>query len=252
MDIYDSHYYISPSRRYLTLAGACLLAILLIWGPLDTIWPLSLAAIGMDMMCTFFHEIGHSVFSWLFGYPSLPSFDFQHGGGMEYHLDRVPFFEWGLMGAAAYGVWFIARLHMGFGIAAGVLFLLYAAAMFSEFHNVIVLFMGNGAEIAIGSFILARVIFDAVPPRPAELEVHALAGWYLLLDPIRLSWGLIFDPEAREIYWTQKGSEGFGDFSRIADYFGFANEVPVAWFCILMAVCGLAAPFVLKWRRASL
>ncbi len=247
MDDFDSAYFISPFRRFVTLTAAGVLAVLLIWGPLRDLWPVSLLAIGMDMMGTFFHELGHTIFWWLFGYPTLPSFDFQHGGGMSWYFGREPVLEWGLIIAAAYGVWFVWRHHRGLGIAAAVIFILYAGAMFTEFHHIISLFMGHGGEIVVGSFILARVILDAVPPRPGELEVHALAGWYLIFHPIQLSWGLIYDPDVQDSYWAQKGSEGFGDFSRIADYFGFANETPVAWLCIGVAVLGVMVPFSMKW-----
>src|SRR6185436_7236980 len=34
---------------------------------------------------TLFHEFGHAVAGWLFGYASLPAFDFVYGGGMTHH-----------------------------------------------------------------------------------------------------------------------------------------------------------------------
>ena len=34
------------------------------------------------------HELGHSFFGWIYGYPSIPSFDFTYGGGVACHLHR--------------------------------------------------------------------------------------------------------------------------------------------------------------------
>ncbi|MFT5129752.1 MAG: hypothetical protein ACI8W8_003381, partial [Rhodothermales bacterium] len=31
------------------------------------------------------HELGHSAVAWLFGYPGLPTFSLQHGGGVAIH-----------------------------------------------------------------------------------------------------------------------------------------------------------------------
>jgi len=39
---------------------------------------------GVDYMRIFFHELGHCVTFWVFGYPAVPAFDFQYGGGMTY------------------------------------------------------------------------------------------------------------------------------------------------------------------------
>ncbi|MCP5050706.1 MAG: hypothetical protein GY940_26320, partial [bacterium] len=36
-------------------------------------------------MITLVHEIGHAVFGWFFGYPSVPAFDFAYGGGITMH-----------------------------------------------------------------------------------------------------------------------------------------------------------------------
>lgn len=42
---------------------------------------------------TLFHELGHAVAGWLFGYPSLPAFDIIYGGGLthygQWHLSIV-------------------------------------------------------------------------------------------------------------------------------------------------------------------
>ena len=38
------------------------------------------------------HEMGHMIFGWILGYPSVPAFDLMYGGGVTLHTDRsTPF-----------------------------------------------------------------------------------------------------------------------------------------------------------------
>ncbi len=37
---------------------------------------------------TLVHEMGHAIFGWIFGYPSLPAFDLVWGGGVTVHVDQ--------------------------------------------------------------------------------------------------------------------------------------------------------------------
>ncbi len=50
---------------------------------------------------TIVHELGHTVASWLFGYPAYPAFDFQYGGGVTvWNLERGPLIVLGVLAAA--------------------------------------------------------------------------------------------------------------------------------------------------------
>jgi hypothetical protein len=241
----DDPPYFSTTRKFITLALGTVVAVALLSHNFAHIMPVGMITTGMDYMGTFFHELGHSVFAWMFGYPSLPSFDFQHGGGMAYHFGRVVYLQWGMIAAGAFGLWAVWRYSIFWAVVAGTLYVGLVIASLTSFHDVIILFMGHGAESAMGAFILARVMLDAVPNRPGEFEMHAFAGPYLIMGPIvDPSWGLITDPIYRDDYWAQKGGEGFGDFSRIADYFGWASEIPVAWACILFSVTITVVPVV--------
>src|SRR5690242_18266835 len=65
---------------------------------------------GLGYMLVFFHELGHCITFWLFGYPSVPMFDFEYGGGMTYPvMGRL----WPLQGVVfagmAYGIYFLSR-----------------------------------------------------------------------------------------------------------------------------------------------
>lgn len=236
---------------YVLIAVTAILAGLFHWPPFASIYPVSILVNGALCMATFFHEIGHSLCHWLFGYPSIPAFDLDHGGGIAWHLDRL----WILQGVVLSGTWYLVFLAYQLvpqflwwvaGIAA-----LFTATALTGFHDVIILFMGNGAEVVIGSIFLARLAIGAVPDRVGERSLHGFVGFFLIFDVIKLCWGLIFDSDAREVYWNQKGTEGFGDFSRIADYFMFSSEIPVAIFCLGFALLALLCPLVLhlKWGR---
>ena len=45
---------------------------------LTELWPLLRSLIGYFVVLV--HELGHAASGWLFGYPSLPAFDFTYGG----------------------------------------------------------------------------------------------------------------------------------------------------------------------------
>lgn len=242
----------SLTRKLLTLSAGSVLAVTLLWDPgaLGTRY-LRWLANGMALMATLFHEVGHTLMGWIFGYPTLPSFDFVHGGGMAWHFGRQVPLQWGMIALGAWGVWWVWVRDARWGIAAAASYAALLAASLTGFHDVIILFMGHGAEVLVGSFILARVLADGVPNRPLEFEIHALAGTYLILTPIHLSWGLATDSLVRDEYWRQKGLEGFGDFSRIASHFGLASEIPVAWFCLGFAVCMAVLTGIVAWRHRS-
>ena len=60
-------------RRRALLIGVGMAAII-------SAFPLTRFVFGY--MGTLAHEFGHTVAAWLFGYPAIPAFNFQHGGGL--------------------------------------------------------------------------------------------------------------------------------------------------------------------------
>ena len=227
-------------------------AFLLVLTPFGDISIIARLTYGISLIDTMFHEIGHTIFSWAFGYPALPSFDLEHGGGMSYYFDRQWILQILGFSAASYSCY---RLYDDIDrrpayMAAG-LCVLYILAALTEFHHVIIGFMGHGFAILTGSFFLLRAFMSWTERRPGEKWISACLGYFILFANTKLSWKLIFDIYYQEEYWNQKGQHGFGDFSKIADYFWFKNEEPVAWFCLALCILFLILPHLFYWRESQ-
>ncbi len=212
---------------------------------------LSVPAIGLDYMGTFFHEIGHTLIYWMFGYPAMPSFDFQHGGGMTYGLERP---EYGavavyiLIAVAAFGL-FVKRHFLLLGILGGFT-VVHLAIAFNQGHEALMLFMGHGTEILIGSFCILRGIIGHNEYGSAERWLNMVFGMFIVLKNAVMCYGLMFDDITRIVYEEQKGGHGLGDFSRIADIAGTKVEAVAAFAMLYTAVLvGIAVFIGIRERR---
>lgn len=227
-------------------------AFLLVFTPVGDIPLVTQLTYGITLIDTMFHELGHTVFSWAFGYPTLPSFDLEHGGGMSYYFDR----KWilqiaGFAGAAYSCYWLYDDLDRRPCIIASVLTALYIFAAITGFHMVIINFMGHGGAILTGSYFILRALMGWTEKRPGEKWISVFLGYFIIFSNMKLSWKLIFDLDYQQEYWNQKGSHGFGDFSKIADYFWFTSEKPVAWFCLGLCLIFLILPHLIYWRESQ-
>jgi hypothetical protein len=208
--------------------------------------PLGLLGTGMNYMATFFHEIGHTVFAWFYGYPTLPSFDFEHGGGMAWMMSdqqkALVFCVWAIIG---YGI-YLMREYILLQILLGLLLLFGIATAFSEDWRLSVInFMGPGFEPLTGALLLYRALMNLVERQPGERFASAMFGFGLILRAWLDGWGLLHSGAHRTEYYKQKGQHGFGDFDKIGDTFphlGFHGAV-VTW--LALGVVSFLAAFIL-------
>ncbi|MGE4312923.1 MAG: hypothetical protein AB7E85_01465 [Pseudobdellovibrionaceae bacterium] len=209
-------------------------------------FPLGWLSAGMVYMATFFHELGHTLFLWLFGYFTLPSFDFVHGGGMAWYFGGqnivILITVWA---ALAYGIW-----HFQFNrlVQAGLGLLLAISLCFSftDQYMSVADFMGPAAEPLIAAFFLFRALFDVAPRGNLERFLNAYFGWGLILQVFINAQGLLNSVAYRLVYYEQKGSHGFGDFDKIAERVSFLSFENIVWIWGIMALACLIVPFVLR------
>ncbi len=219
--------------------------------PLISGFPVALLGAGMVYMATFFHEIGHTVFMWFYGYPTVPVFDFKYGGGMAQALSgqQIPLLVviWGSMG---YGLWLFRETRF-FQSAIIALFLLNVAMAFNHYHAVVIDFMGPAAECIVAAFLLYRALFDVAPRGEFERFLNAFFGFGMIVQVFINGYGLMYNNAYRLLYYEQKGSHGFGDFHKIADKLTFLDfqGVVIVWL-VLNLVC-LILPFVLYVRKRA-
>lgn len=210
---------------------------------------MSVLSVCLEYMSTFFHELGHTLFAWLYGYPTIPVFDFAHGGGIAISVSGQSYFLMGAMivltGCGAYRL----RDFTPFMIGLGGLAVFILATGFSENgHMSMIDFMGPAAEPLIAAFLLTRALLNIAPGGTVERFLNAAFGFGILMQVFIKGFALLRNDAFRLVYFEQKGTHGFGDFDKIGERFmslGFEGVVTV-WLA-LACLC-LVLPFFLYWK----
>lgn len=225
------------SRAGLDLAIGLVLAVLcLAVRPLD-------ATLGA--LLTIFHELGHTLAAWAFGYPGIPAFDLRYGGGVTtYQARSLP------LVLVAYALvlgalWLLRGNPRGRALAAGTL-VTYAALAHTDGHHLLFLVAGHGGELVLGGVFLYRGLSGVAVAHEAERPLYAAVGSYVVLRGVQLAWGLISDPRARARYESAKGGGHWMDFSRLAERH---LDVPLEWVAASFLLACLAMP-VIAWLMA--
>ncbi len=227
-----------------------ILAAFFAFAPWAQSGPLSFLTFGLFYLGVFFHELGHTLFGWIFGYPSLPSFDFSNGGGMAYTFDRIWLLQIAIYAGALYGLYRLKSSYYAIlFVPAAILFTSLTIISLTTYHNAVILIMGHGSEALIGGFMIARAVFNAGLIRPQERWLNALVGFYFECNLINMCLRILHDSQFRTDYMGQKGSHGFGDLSRFADEMLWAGGLDsAAIFLIFLTVfLSVSVPAAIYW-----
>ncbi len=177
----------------------------------------SLFMVGISYMGTFFHEIGHTLFFWVYGYIAIPIFDFNHGGGLSLPLtEQQPFLVLLVWGAFGYWIWLLREERIA-QIFIAVLIALNCAVTFSPYHMSMIIFMGPVAESLIAGFFLIRALLDLAPRGNVERFLNSFFGFGIIFQSFIEGYGLLKSSVFRLVYYEQKGAHGHGDFDKIAN-----------------------------------
>jgi hypothetical protein len=195
------------------------------------------------------HELGHAIFGWLFGYPSIPAFDFYYGGGLTSHEDRqaglllVIFAGWAAL------LW-VSRRHAPALIAVGATLAVWAACAFTSFHEQLITFMGHGTELVFAGIFLFRAMSGSAVKIPVERPLYAFLGWFMLASVSWFALGLMRDPLKRAIYEEAKGGGHWMDLSRLASAFGVELTAVAGFLFVCSLFVAPAAYLALRRRHA--
>lgn len=195
------------------------------------------------------HELGHAIFGWLFGYPSLPAFDFMYGGGLTSHQDRkmIIVVVIYLLLAGLFYIFRRNRLTLLFLVA---LVGLYTMAVFTPLHQLIILFMGHGAELVFGGIFLYRALSGSSIIVPAERPLYAFLGFFVLFMDLRFAHRLMTSEVFRAEYGAAKGGGHWMDFSRIAnEILGVELTSVAAFFFLVCVVTVITAYLVFRYKE---
>jgi hypothetical protein len=211
-------------------------------------FPLGWLGGGLTYMSTFFHELGHTVFAWFYGYFTLPMFDFKYGGGLAYMVgdQQIPLLLL-LYGTIAYGIYRFKE-HKALQIALGIIFIFNLGTAFNEdLRYSVIDFMGPAAEPIIAAFLLIRALFDLAPRGWFERFLNALFGFAMIFHALIESYSMLNNSAYRLLYFEQKGSHGFGDFDKIGARFIFIQFDDVVYIWASLCLICLISPFIYYW-----
>lgn len=168
-------------------------------------------------LVTLFHEFGHAVMGWIFGYPSIPAFDFVYGGGMTSHgTFRMPL-ALAIAGGLGYLAWLFRQNRKTVAVIGGI-FLLWLFFVSAEWRREIAF----AAAGHIAEFILAGILFyqalAGVGWRIPEIErpLGAFIAFFVQIHSMSFAWRLMHDPDFLEWYRQGKGGALMNDLEVIA------------------------------------
>ncbi|MFC1852716.1 hypothetical protein ACFL27_21155 [candidate division CSSED10-310 bacterium] len=193
-------------------------------------------------LITMVHELGHSIFAWLAGIPTIPAFDFNEGGGYAIHLHSKPSYLlitvlYGLLG---YGIYMYREHRPGLFFFSG-LTIIYTVYFFTSLDNVIVLFMGHGTELLFAGIFLYRGISGWGCVHSAEQPLYAGLGIWIIINRLNFTWKLLHDRGEQFLY---KQGKAFcaNDFVLISEHYLRTTRLqPVLTFFLL---CCLITPLI--------
>ncbi len=166
-------------------------------------FPLARAA--LSGMTTLVHEMGHAAFGWLFGYPSIPAFDFRYGGGVTLQQDRSSLLVAAVLGAGLYGAWAL-RAHAALRNVLVALLALYLPLAVTGAHEVVIVAMGHGGELFFATLFLHRALSGRGCTLEAERPLYGLLGWFLVLSDAVFTWQLRTSLPLERVILVRRGA----------------------------------------------
>ena len=216
---------------WLSLAGGAVITAIVVFFPF------------LNYILSYFivlvHELGHSVSHWLFGYPSIPAFDFMYGGGVAIRQSRQVMLLVLIYFCFAYLLYLFRRNTLTLIILA-VIVAGYSLTAFTLAHEVISLFMGHGFELLFATIFFYRAISGNAVIVAVERPLYGFLGLFIEFRDIRFAFRLITSSAYRADYEVAKGGGHWMDFSRIAEEYLRVDLTAVAGFFL---VCCLIPPF---------
>lgn len=188
--------------------------------------------------------MGHSIFGWIYGYPSLPAFDFVYGGGMTFHIARSYLLIGVMYVLLAVAAW-SWRKNTAAVVVLIVLGAIHGATAFSDAHQVIILFMGHGTELAIAAIFIYRALSGAAVVHAAERPLYAAVGLFIVFHNLGFAYGLMTSVYEQALYEEAKGGGHWMDFSRIAEEYMHTKLSSVARFFLFCCFLPVPVGFLL-------
>lgn len=198
-----------------------------------------------NFLTTLVHEMGHALFGWLMGFPTLPAVSVA-GGGVAVHGEQVLLICLTLLAAIAAATWKHRRRPACLA-AGGAAFAAYAALAFTGARELLPILGGLLLELG-GTAVCFYVVLVVELQRPFERPLYALWGWWMFLNRGAETVLMLKDPAYRESQAVIASGLAAGltsDTEQLRILTGASSEAILAFIlalCILSPVgAGLAA-----------
>lgn len=195
------------------------------------------------------HELGHAMFSWMFGRFAIPSFDFMFGGGMTMIYDRAPGFT--VVMAIVFIIAAFFSLRNFFRLAWLVVFgAVYFTIILTGADEALGIFMGHGSELIFVGIFLYRGISSFACKYEAERYIYVMLASFMLFNDISFANGLLFDPYKVSEYMEGKGGIVDNDFVRVAnEYWHVKLSTVVSFYYFLSLITPVVTILLYRYRE---
>ncbi len=201
---------------------------------------------------TIVHELGHTFFSWIFGYPAIPSFDFIYGGGVTMQMERSNLIILLAYGAFGFAYYYYRHNYLFLRFLLAVI-VIYSFCAFTALHEILFISMGHGFELLFAIVFIYRAISGYGCRYGLERPLYAMLGLFFIAYDIKFSYQLIYDPDFREYYEEGKGGLLDNDFVRIAvEYLRVDLSVVAGWFMACCFVVPILTLLLYRYRATVL
>jgi hypothetical protein len=189
------------------------------------------------------HEMGHMIFGWILGYPSVPAFDLMYGGGVTLHTDRSTALLIVIYSLLVFLVFYF-RKNIGAVIFLLAILPVHFVLTFTRLNEVLILFMGHGTELLIAGIFFYRALSGAAVVHSVERPLYAAIAFFIVFSDLGFGYQLVASPFARAEYADAKGGGHWMDFSRIAIDHLHVNLTSVAFVFFLCCLITLPLGFL--------
>jgi len=193
-----------------------------------------------------FHEFGHAIWYWVFGYPAIPAFDFMYGGGVTMHQERWMQLVFVIYLGFVY-LFYRYRKNSTSLIIITTLVGLYSLFAWTDLHQILCLFMGHGTELLIAGIFIYRAMSGTAIIHSIERPLYGFVGFFVLIVDFRFAYRLMTSTHHRFEYEEAKGGGHWMDFSRIAEEYLHVDLKTVAFLFFLC--CFLPLILAYLWYR---
>jgi hypothetical protein len=162
------------------------------------------------------HEMGHALVGWLYGYPSIPAFDFVYGGGVTSYAERVVILPLAVQLALLWLAWIFRGNPVSRALVLGGA-AFYGLTAWTPAHEPVITAMGHGTELVIAGIFLHRALSGRACHHRAERLVYAFVGWFVTFENLHFAYHLMTSSFHREVYEAAKGGGHWMDFSVLAE-----------------------------------